>query len=288
MCAERGWRFALLGASDRLLDTYRSLGLRPLYHGDEAVIDIASFSLAGGAMKSVRQAVNRVDRYGYHVEIHSAGSLEASVRQELEELEATWLKGGKRKGFVMELDELFRLDGDDAIFVIGRHPSGSLVGFLEIAVCPASSSLSLSTMPREAGAPNGFNAFLIDAAVNWARANEFASLSLNFSPAARLLNRDANSSGWRRIARLALRVLKRILGLQLDNLLVFNRHFSPRWQPRFIVIDRLIDLPRVIVAAMAAERYLPFAEFLRGRDESSVAIRRQPDRISASTGAPPS
>ena len=45
---------------------------------------------------------------------------------------------------------------------------------------------------------------------------------------------------------------------QLDNLLAFNRKFFPRWERRFVVYERRLDLPRVGIAALAAEAYLPF------------------------------
>jgi lysyl-tRNA synthetase class 2 len=51
---------------------------------------------------------------------------------------------------------------------------------------------------------------------------------------------------------------------QLDNLLLFNRKFLPRWQRRFVVYERRLDLPRVGIAALAAEAYLPFSA--RGRE----------------------
>ena len=44
---------------------------------------------------------------------------------------------------------------------------------------------------------------------------------------------------------------------QLDNLLLFNRKFFPRWEPRFLAYERRRDLPRVGVAALSAEAYLP-------------------------------
>jgi lysyl-tRNA synthetase class 2 len=264
MCSSRGWRVAVVGASSRFLETYRSLGLRVLYHGDEAIIDVGTFSLAGGTLKSVRQAYHRLVRKGYTLETKIAGDLLGSERAELAALERSWLRGRPRKGFVMELDALFRLDGDGAIFVIGRNPSGRAVGFLEVAVCPASRSLSLSSMPRIEDAPNGLNAALIVAAVEWARAHDFDALSLNFSPGAQLFT---EGRGWyRRVVRSALPVAKRLLRLQLDTLLVFNRHFDPEWRARYLVYERRRNLPRVIVAAMAAERYLPFADWLRGRD----------------------
>jgi len=50
---------------------------------------------------------------------------------------------------------------------------------------------------------------------------------------------------------------------QLDNLLLFNRKFFPGWERRFVVYERRRDLPRVGIAALAAEAYLPFTG--RGR-----------------------
>ena len=264
--AERGWRVAVVGASERYLEVYRGLGLHVLYHGDEAILDTGGFSLQGGARKSVRQATHRLARKGYRAETMLAGDLALEVRGELSALEEDWLRGAPRKGFVMELDDLFRLDGDDAVFVVGRDEDGRLVGFLELAVCPPSRSLSLSTMPRGTDAPNGLNAFLIVHAVEWAAAHEFYSLSLNFAPGARLMGRDLRLSGLQRVARVGLRVAKRLFGLQLDDLLSFNNRFAPRWQPRYIVYQHHRQLLRVATAAMAAERYLPFTDFLRGRD----------------------
>jgi lysylphosphatidylglycerol synthetase-like protein (DUF2156 family) len=40
-------------------------------------------------------------------------------------------------------------------------------------------------------------------------------------------------------------------------LLVFNRKFFPSWQMRYVVFERLTDLPRVGLAGLAAEGYLP-------------------------------
>ena len=39
---------------------------------------------------------------------------------------------------------------------------------------------------------------------------------------------------------------------------MFNRKFFPRWERRFVVYERRRDLPRVGLAALAAEAYLPF------------------------------
>jgi len=285
----RGWRTAILGASERLASTYRSLGLVPLYHGDEAIIDASAFSLDGRPMRSVRQAVHRLQRAGYHAAVLSAGEASPGLRSELTAVEHAWLRGRPRTGFTMELDSLFRLDGDDAVFVVGRDTCGRVSGFLHLAVCPASRSLSLSSMPRLPGTPNGMTAWLIVAAVSWARENGYQHLSLNFSPFASLLAGEGQLAAAQRLQRRALLRVKRLLALQLDNLYRFNEQFGPLRQPRYVVLEARADLPRVALAAMAAEGYLPFAALVRGRGwpAADADVTAQPDGL-VSTGQPQS
>ena len=261
----RGWRTAVLGASERLASTYRSLGLVPVYHGDEAIIDTSAFSLEGRRLRSVRQAVHRVQRGGYQADVLWAGDASPALRSELTAVEHAWLRGRPRTGFTMELDSLFRLDGHDAAFVVGRDADGRVSGFLHLAVCPASRSVSLSCMPRLPGSPNGLTAWLIVTAVTWARENGYQQLSLNFSPFASLLAGGGQFAAAQRLQRRALLRAKRLLALQLDNLHRFNEQFGPLRQPRYVVVESRADLPRVALAAMAAEGYLPFAALVRGR-----------------------
>jgi lysyl-tRNA synthetase class 2 len=87
-------------------------------------------------------------------------------------------------------------------------------------------------------------------------------VSLNFAPFAALLAPEAELSAMQRLER---RALLRLKGhFQLDNLLLFNRKFSPQWDRRFVVYEKRLDLPRVGVAALAAEAYLPFSGRNRG------------------------
>jgi lysyl-tRNA synthetase class 2 len=136
------------------------------------------------------------------------------------------------------------------------RPGGRPAGFLHFALTPAGGALSLSSMPRLRSTPNGFNEWLVCEAIAWARGHGFARVSLNFAPFAALLAPEADLSGLQRVERRALLSLKG--HFQLDNLLLFNRKFLPGWQRRFVIYERRRDLPRVGIAALAAEAYLPF------------------------------
>jgi lysyl-tRNA synthetase, class II len=253
---DRGWRVAILGASERALGLYSTHGLHALYHGDEAVIETAAFSLEGRPIRKVRQSVHRLEREGYRCEIVAPSQLDRATCDELPAVARSWRGTEPERGFVMALDALFQLDDEHALFVIGRGPDGHAAGFLHFAVCRPGSALSLSSMPRLHATPNGFNEWLVCEAVAWARANGFDQVSLNFAPFAALLAPEAVLSPVQRMQRTALLRLKG--HFQLDNLLLFNRKFFPRWQRRFVVYERRRDLPRVGIAALAAEAYLPF------------------------------
>ena len=252
----RGWRIAILGASEAYLDLYRRLGLQALYHGDEAVLETGSFSLEGRAIRKVRQSVQRLERERYSVRVLHPREITGELRADLELIAREWRGDEPQKGFVMALDTLFRLEDEDAVFVIGFAPDGRPAGFLHFACSRAGAALSLSSMPRLRTTPNGFNEWLVCETVSWAQAHGYLRISLNFAPFAALLAPEAELGSLQKLERRALLALKG--HFQLDNLLLFNRKFFPGWQRRFVVYERRADLLRVGIAALAAEAYLPF------------------------------
>ncbi len=253
---QRDWRLAILGASEPWLPVYAAHGLRSLYHGDEAIVDTRAFSLEGRPIRKVRQSVNRLANAGYTSQVLCPSQFDPDLRVELEAIAREWRGKAPERGFVMALDALFGLGDEDALFVVGYAPDGRPDGFLHFAISPAGHALSLSSMPRRRDTPNGFNEWLICASIEWARASGHDHVSLNFSPFAALLTSEAKLTAAQQLQRRALLSVKG--HFQLDNLLAFNRKFFPNWERRFIVYENRRDLPRVGIAALAAEAYLPF------------------------------
>src|SRR5205085_12574062 len=72
LAQSRGWRFAVIGASAARLRVYRSLGLRAVYLGDEAVLVPAAFSLEGRGIRMVRQDRKSTRQNSSHSQISYA------------------------------------------------------------------------------------------------------------------------------------------------------------------------------------------------------------------------
>ncbi|HYX77610.1 MAG TPA: phosphatidylglycerol lysyltransferase domain-containing protein, partial [Gaiellaceae bacterium] len=135
---ERDWRVAVLGAGEGSLRLYAQHGLRALYHGDEGVIDVASFSLEGRPIRKVRQSVNRLERAGYTAHCVYAGDVDPALAVQLAAVADEWRGSQPQRGFTMEFGSLFDVGGREALFVVGRDVAGDVAGFFHLAVSPAS------------------------------------------------------------------------------------------------------------------------------------------------------
>jgi lysyl-tRNA synthetase class 2 len=248
----RGWRLAVLGASRELVPLYESLGLRPVKLGDEAVVRPSRFSLEGRAIRKVRQSVSRLERAGYRARVMRAGDVDRVLRGQLDAVSAAWLGRWPERGFVMAMDDLFT--EPEALFAIGQTAAGEVGGFLHFVPCPAAGGYSLSTMRRRGSTPNGLNEFLIAETLEWAQAHDVPRVSLNFCVFADLLRAGEASSAGRRALRFTLLKLDHLF--QINRLLSFSGKFQPEWEPRYVCLERLSDLPLVGLAYLRVESLL--------------------------------
>lgn len=248
----RGWRLAILGASRRHLPLYRSLGLRELTLGQEAIVQPAQFSLEGRAIRKVRQSVRRLHRAGYRTSIITADEVDPSLRIQLENASNEWRGNSPERGFTMAMDDLFA--SPNTVFAVARDLDGQVGGFLHLVPCFAGEGYSLSAMRRRRTTPNGLMEFLVAETIVWARDAGVSELSLNFCVFADLLRPAIARSPAQRALRFSLLQLDR--GFQLDRLRRFCFKFSPQWRPRFICLERLTDVPRVGIAYLRAESLL--------------------------------
>jgi lysyl-tRNA synthetase class 2 len=113
--------------------------------------------------------------------------------------------------------------------------------------------VSLSFMRRDPDTPNGLTEFMVACATELLRERGVGELSLNFATFARWMHSPA---------RWPERALGRLVALanpffQIESLYRFNAKFFPRWEPRYMVYEGALGLPRASLAVMWAERQLP-------------------------------
>jgi lysyl-tRNA synthetase class 2 len=247
----RGLRLAAIGASERLLPLWRQAGLRSLYIGDEALIDMPRFSLEGRSVRKLRQSVSRLEREGYSIDLRELESLDHRELAELERVSSLWRAGKPERGFSMAMDSLSS-DHQHSLVVVARDREDVVRGFLHFVPTYGRPAMSLSFMRRDRRSPNGLTEFLVIRSIELLRERGLEELSLNFAAFARLLQRPGSRLD---------RVLGRIVTLgnsffQIESLYRFNAKFGPRWEPRYLVYEGTLGLARTGLAAMRAEGHL--------------------------------
>jgi lysyl-tRNA synthetase class 2 len=261
--AERhAWTPAVIGCSERAGKIWcRLSGFSALELGDEAVVEVETFSLDGRPMRNVRQMVKRIERAGYTTEIVRAGDVSEGERRRALIDAAAWRGTQTERGFSMALGRLMDPADPDCVFVVARQ-DGIMRAFLQF-VPWGSDGMSLDLMRRDRNAESGVNELLIVEALRACPSLGIKQVSLNFAVFRSTLERGERLGagpllrGWRRVLLFASR------WFQIESLYRFNAKFQPTWVPRFIVYPGARDIPRIVVAALEAEAFLTWPSLRR-------------------------
>ncbi len=249
----RNLRLAGVGASDRLRPLYEALGLRTLYLGDEAVIELDRFSLEGRPIRKGRQSVTRLSKAGFRAELVPVGELDQPTVTEIESVLERGRQGAPERGFSMAMDSVLGHHGEETLVLLARDESRRVRGVLHFVPCYGREAVSLSFMRRDPETPNGLTEFMVASATELLRDRGIHEVSLNFATFARWMHSPCR---WHE------RLLGRLVALanpffQIESLYRFNAKFFPRWEPRYLVYEGPFGLPRVALAVMWAEGQLP-------------------------------
>ncbi|MEU6015590.1 phosphatidylglycerol lysyltransferase domain-containing protein [Streptomyces sp. NPDC047515] len=259
---EHGWIPAAMGVSEEGGTVYARHGLDALELGDEAIVETAEFTLEGRAMRTVRQAYNRVRRAGYDVTVRRHAAIPADEMAELVRRADDWRDGATERGFSMALGRLgdpadgqcVMLECRDAPTEEGGGP-GELRAVLSF-VPWGPNGLSLDLMRRDRDAENGLMEFMVIELLQRAEEIGITQVSLNFA-----MFRSVFERGSRLGAGPVLRLWRSMLSFfsrwwQIESLYRANAKYRPIWEPRFMLFEKSSDLLRIGLAAGRAEGFL--------------------------------
>jgi len=248
-----GWIVAVLGADASWLPVYRAAGMRSLYIGDEAVVRLADFDLAGGHKKGLRQAVNRIARYGYEVSFHDPRHLDEELAESLGVLMAESRRGEDERGFSMTLGRLFDPHDADLLLAVATDRQGAPVAFCQFVPAPSIDGYSLDLMRRDQGEhPNGLIDFLIVSTIEHLRGRHMTALGLNFAAMRAVLagEHPMRAAG---LVRFVFTKLSR--SMQIESLWRFTAKYDPEWVGRYLVYGTVEHLASVGLAVAKAESF---------------------------------
>jgi lysyl-tRNA synthetase class 2 len=253
--ARHAWVPAVMGCSELGAQVWCREGeLTALELGDEAVVNVADFTLEGRAMRNVRQMNTRVCKEGYKAELRRVEDIPRDEIARINRQADTWRGSPIERGWSMALG---RVGGqsDGRCVIATACQNGEMRALLHF-VPWGDDGLSLDLMRRDRSAQAGLNDFMIVEAIKQAPSLGVKRISLNFA-----VFRAALERGERIGAGPVLRAWRGLLlflsrWFQIESLYKFNAKFGPDWVPRFLVFPGTRDAPRIGLAALEAEAFV--------------------------------
>ncbi|ANT67539.1 bifunctional lysylphosphatidylglycerol flippase/synthetase MprF [Aeromonas hydrophila] len=240
--------------SARYLPLYLELGLIPFKLGEEAIVDLAAFELAGSRLRNLRQSHAKGKREGLSFEVVAPECVPALLPR-LKEVSDTWLqsKQGKEKGFSVGSFEPAYLSLSPAALV--RH-EGQIVGFANLWVSDNKESLSIDLMRYSLDTGTApIMDFLFVELLLWGKAEGYASFNLGMAPMSGF-NDHPLSGYWTRLGNTIFTRGSRFYNFQ--GLRRYKEKFSPDWEPRYLLCTSKLVLPRVLTNLISLISRGPF------------------------------
>ncbi|WP_063774851.1 phosphatidylglycerol lysyltransferase domain-containing protein [Kitasatospora azatica] len=264
------WVPAVTGAGEQAGNAYRRTGLKALEFGDEAIVEVAEFSLEGRSMRTLRQAHNRVRKAGYRAVIRRHRDIPEDELADLVHLADAWRHGRTERGFTMALGRLGDPADGDCLMAECRDENDRTCALLSFVPWGAH-GLSLDLMRRDRESENGLVEFLVTELLLRAEAGELevTRVSLNFAMFRYVFEAGAKLGAGPvlRLCRAVLKFLSR--WWQLESLYRANAKYQPVWEPRFLLYEKPSELPVIAIANGLAEGFL-----VRPRLPSVPSLRR--------------
>ncbi|GAA0248810.1 phosphatidylglycerol lysyltransferase domain-containing protein [Cryptosporangium japonicum] len=248
-----GWPVSVLGAAEGWLPIYQAGGLRPIYLGDEAIVDCTAFSLEGRPAKSIRGAYNRVRKAGYTVRFYDPAALPPALADELRALATESRIGEVERGFSMTLSRLGEADDTGLMLAVAHAPDGRPDAFCHWVPAADLNGWSLDLMRRRTDRelPNGLTDFVLIETIHHLKTRGEWGLGLNFAVMRAVL---AGERGEGRLSELQRQLLRRFSdGTQMETLWHYNEKFRPLWRPRYVVLSDLSNVAPQGLAIAGAE-----------------------------------
>lgn len=246
-CEDNGWGFAFYQALPDFLDRYQSLNLKKLKVGDDALVDLTTFTLEGKAAKTFRSKANQLEKQGVHTQYYEppiAPELMAQIREVSDE----WLQipGRHERQFTLGMFDEDYLTSTPLF--TAEDEGGRVLAFVNVIPSYRAGVATIDLMRRRTEAPNGVMDYLFVKLFLRSKEQGLERFNLGMAPMAGFQEQEEATPEER-----AIHAFFQHLNFlfSFKGLLAYKAKFATLWEPRYLIYRNILDLPRVAMAISA-------------------------------------
>jgi phosphatidylglycerol lysyltransferase len=217
--------------------------------GSEAIVDLSTFSIAGGEKKNIRTGVNKMKRLGYQAEVLEPPHPEELINQ-LHLISDEWLTTmhGYEKRFSLGWFDREYLNSTRVIII--RNPNGSIDAFANILPEYQANEIAIDLMRHRRQAEKGQMDFLFVSLIEWAKSQGYATFNMGLSGLSGIGENPTDPA----IERALHYIYEHVDQFyNFKGLHEFKAKFDPIWSPRYLIYPSAASLPAVTIAMLRAD-----------------------------------
>lgn len=248
LCRHNDWQPVFYQTLPETLELYRSAGFDTLCVGNEAIVDLDTFSLEGRAGKHLRAPLNKLTKAGYKFVLHPA-PIDNSLLEEIHTISNEWLTRmhGSEKRFSLGWFEEGYIRNSPIAAVYA--PQGWISAFANIVPEYQTSEVTIDLMRHRHPLENGTMEFLFVNLFQWARAQGYHSFNLGLS-ALSGVGEQADDPAIERVMHFVYENVNQFYNFK--GLHAFKEKFNPQWSPRYLIYRGAASLAQAWLAVTQA------------------------------------
>ncbi|MEH2087005.1 phosphatidylglycerol lysyltransferase domain-containing protein [Nostoc sp.] len=248
-CQRNDWYPGFYQTMPDDVELYKSLGFKVLKIGEEAIVDLKSFTLQGKAGKNFRPSISRLTKLGYQIDFYQP-PIANDLLHRLKPVSDEWLKmvQGSEKQFSLGwFDEAYLRECEIAVV---HNPEGNISAFANIIREYQLNEATIDMMRHRSSLENGTMDFLFISLLQHFKEGGYDSFNFGLSALAGVGD-NPESRRLEKVLHYLYEHLNRFYNFK--GLHAYKDKFRPRWEPRYLAYPSLATLPDVVVALIRAD-----------------------------------
>lgn len=235
-CRKSGLRTAYYRIPESDKDLYEKLGKKLLPVGEEAVLNLETWSTEGRDKKTIRNAVNKITKEGYSFKVNEPPQKDAFLQQ-LKAVSDEWLRDMERKEMVFSQGAFNEKELKQQTILSLENPEGKVIGFINLIPDYNAREANFDLMRKTGDAPNGTMDFLFVNMFEYLKSLGFKGCNLGMVPMSGI---DVPENLQERVMKLAYERIRQFG--HYKSLRSYKDKFEPNWQMMYLVYDAPFDL----------------------------------------------
>lgn len=238
-CEENGFINVYYRVNKESLGVYEKLGKKSFPIGEEAIVDLNTFTLEGQKIRTTRSAINRLTSEGFEIKIYHA-PIKEGLLQKLEHVSNNWLKEMNQKEIAFTQGVFDRTILKNQTIITVEDKEEKVHAFLNLIPDYVPGEATYDLIRKVSDAPNGVLDMLLAKTLIYLKEQGYKAVNIGMAPLSGIEGVKLTEKSIK-FAYENLKPLGHFKGLRK-----YKEKFFPHWEQKFLVYSynyHLLQVP---------------------------------------------